>query len=166
MTRALALLSLLLLSISCGDDKAAIGEACEVAGDCASGQCEATGAARTCTASCTTSADCVPTIDGRRRVCGGEGFCIDPCADGSSGTTGGEPAVCVDGELVACSAVDETRCGVCGCELFGGGVCIGGNRCVEPRADGEACTLDEECQSELCYGDSSVCGSQIGRAHV
>jgi len=158
MSRITVVLSSLFLIISCGDDGAALGEPCEAAGECASGLCEPTGTGWTCTDNCASSAECVPTIDGGRRVCGGEGVCIDPCTDGNYGEAGGQPAVCIDGVFVACATADETYCGACGCDLFGGGVCIDGNRCVAPRADGEGCTVDEECQSELCYRDSSVCG--------
>lgn len=148
-------LSVALTSCASGPPLAAFGDPCSEDQACQSGIC-ATGAF--CTETCSTSVTCPDAT-----VCGPDGTCQRPCSEGSGQGSGASREICVAGLFVACSDRDAVAdCDVCGCEPFGGGVCLAGRGCVPPAPDGTACTTAGECESGVCYGDTHVCGAPRG----
>lgn len=150
-----ALAVLALAVTSCASEPpplASFGDPCSDDGACASGLC---GDDAMCTEMCTSSDTC---LDGT--VCGPAGVCQRACTSRSVQGSGATREICVDGLYVACSGRDAVAdCAACGCEPFGGGVCIAGRGCVPPAPDGTACATAAECASGVCYGDTMVCGA-------
>ncbi|MBX3269574.1 MAG: hypothetical protein KF729_04905 [Sandaracinaceae bacterium] len=135
------------------------GEPCVTDEECATGMCASpTGAGRrVCTLECAGPGDC-PAERGLS-VCHPSGLCAPPCAPGETLGDGAERLVCRGGVFLACRDTDSAlTCAQCGCAPFGGGTCTS-RGCLVPRALGEACEHDEQCESRLCLRDTRTCGA-------
>ncbi|MEZ4253883.1 MAG: hypothetical protein R3B99_37230 [Polyangiales bacterium] len=140
-----------------GTPPAAFLEPCVEALDCESGLCEDLGGSlgRRCTQECAPGSSCCrdrlqPAPRVLRVALQRRGLVV------GSGTTA---EVCVGGLFAACAAQDPARyCESCGCAAFGGGTCVEGRGCIEPREDGVECAQDYECRSGVCFSDG-VCGT-------
>ncbi len=133
-----------------------VGETCDVPEDCAGGICQDIGTTLgvVCTQDCDAENTCPSPF-----VCGSDGICRGVCTPGAVMGAGAAREICVGNVFVACSTRDSiTDCAACGCEPFGGGVCVAGRGCVPPAPDGTACASSGECTSGLCYSDTNVCG--------
>lgn len=132
-----------------------VGSPCISGAQCTTGQCEPD---RTSTTVCTQS--CVSDVG-----CPGDlfclsGFCHSGCRDGETMGTGASRQLCVDAEFRACAELDDVaQCDVCGCEAFGGGVCLDGMGCTILVDAGGSCTVDAVCADGVCYQDTSTCGA-------
>jgi hypothetical protein len=157
----------LISSISaCGGDAAlAFGYGCEV-GDpsaCASGVCEAWSDGTTrCTAACSTDVPCPVSLDDSPEyTCNparGGGLCDVLCTDGALVEDDNATYVCLDSEFFDCGeATAAEGCSLCGCEPYGGGVCVPGTGCVEPAVNGTVCSDPRECISGTCGYATMIC---------
>ena len=116
----------------------------------------------------------------------GQGICSEPCVAGdpcpgaveNTSLTCREGDVCgprctfsgvqseylceSDGTVSACEdGNDVDDCGTCGCSYFGGGRCIAGMGCIDPLANGQSCTINSMCESNLCRPDTDTCTAPI-----
>ena len=157
----------LISSISaCGGDAAlAFGYGCEV-GDpsaCASGVCESWSDGTTrCTAACSTDVPCPVSLDDSPEyTCNparGGGLCDVLCTDGALVEDDNATYVCLDSEFFDCGeATAAEGCSLCGCEPYGGGVCVPGTGCVEPAVNGTVCSDPRECISGTCGYATMIC---------
>ena len=155
LRRSVALVaSAIVIAIGCGPLPVGEGEACELDTQCAEGSCVELDGRHACSSACEPGAACPAAHDGTAQVCREDGFCHAPCAFRGAR----EGSVCRDGVVAACTELDAaSACSDCGCEPYGGGVSVMGTGCVQPAADGEACTEDRLCASGLC--DAGTCVS-------
>ena len=134
--------------LGCGSSsnpKLAVGKACRIDGDCASGlSCLDTGGSAACEAPCKSSSDCHSG-----QVCNVESpsYCTPSC----TGDYLGAGSVCVNGVPTACSSItDGSHCQECN-------RCPSTQRC-DPTTDrcgslatvGAPCTANADCDSANC----------------
>ena len=149
------LAALALNALACiGEDaepKFGFDERCFRDSDCESGVCGRTDPyVDLCTVKCDKPSE--PCSEGDGYVCRETLTCGTPCEPGrTSGVCG------ADGVIRTCEEVDATACQICGCDLFGGGVCDPGKGCVEPAELGSACTNDSFCTSGTCDPETHTC---------
>lgn len=130
------------------------GEPCSADEDCAAGTCETIDGLQTCSSPCALGDECPAAADGAPRTCREDGHCGAACT--FAGARDGR--VCRDGAVLQCSALEAAdACESCGCDVFGGGICVEGTGCVQPGPEGAACTEDRFCESRLCEPSSSTC---------
>gem|GEM_PF-4624383 len=155
----LTALSLIALVPSCGgEDPKPLGAACVANDDCTTGVCRDFGAdGSLCTTACSTAEVCEATGS---MVCDtSSGFCAPPCPVRATMGDGVDRLVCYGGMFIACTSLTPIAgCALCGCEPFGGGRCVSSRGCMEPRADGEMCSVGEECSSNNCLDVTHTCG--------
>jgi hypothetical protein len=148
-----------------GFEVAETGEACSAGlarggpicanGDfCSAGEGEQCG---TCTARKPEGAACASILECESFYCAEDGTCHTRLADGEPceedmqcRSFGCHEGTCGDGEYGG-SCADSDDC-------YGGEFCLDGT-CVPPRADGEACTSDEQCLDTCVDGK---CGATAG----
>jgi len=161
-----ALLLSIALGVGCGgDDPLSLGTPCSSSNPsaCESGICASGGSiGGICTQACSDTTPC-PRVGGiGQLVCDpATSLCQEPCAVDETRLIGGETYVCRGSAFVACTDLTDADCGVCGCDLYGGGVCLPVGGCVEPKMDGAACTYAIECTSGACYYQSGTCGAPL-----
>ncbi len=126
-----------------------LGDSCQAPTDCVSERCATDGGAAYCTVECGSNADCA--MGSRTLFCSPDGMCEAPCVEGRTEDYAGGRYLCRMGEYEACAGLEPaSACEACGCEAFGGGVCVDGVGCVTPQPDGSACSGDYECTEGRC----------------
>ncbi len=150
-------LAALVVFVGCGRALLAEGATCLEDTDCAGGECVAIDGVRTCSSPCLIGDTC-PAAGGAARACREDGYCHAPCS--FTGMRDGQ--VCRAGAVLECADVPAaSACTDCGCDAFGGGVCVVGTGCVQPGPVGASCTEDRLCESGLCEPTSSSCIAAI-----
>lgn len=155
---AFALMSL--TSAGCGEESKALGEVCERDAQCATGTCAVHDGVGHCSQPCDATTACPAGADGVAMACREDGFCGPECA--FSGVRNGFFCDGESGAAALCeTASDVEVCDVCTCTPFGGGVCVPSLGCIDPLANGAACTVDFACQSGLCNPDTDRCTAPL-----
>lgn len=142
-----------------------VGGACESAADCPGGRCLMTGEGRRCAAACDPTRPALGCDVGF--YCAMTDGCTGYCVRGEAGALGYGDACEVDSDCVSLRCVDPDGAGkrcvdVC---QFGAGQCLDGEICggateagcgvclseaSTPRALGDRCGVDSDCQSQIC----------------
>lgn len=148
----------LFVAAGCGRSLLGEGARCSVDADCAGNECVALDGASTCSSACLIDDVCPAAADGSTRACREDGYCHAPCS--FTGARDGQ--VCRAGSVVECGSLAAAdACGDCGCDVFGGGICVPATGCVQPGPEGAPCTEDRFCTSHLCHPASDTCIAPI-----
>jgi hypothetical protein len=148
----------LVVLTGCGQPLLHEGARCGADADCAGNECVELDGVRTCSTACLIDDVCPASADGSARACREDGYCHAPCS--FTGARDGQ--VCRAGAVVECASLAAAdACSDCGCDAFGGGICVPTMGCVQPGPAGASCTEDRFCASGLCDPGSSTCIAPI-----